>query len=644
MSRPEAGNGVAGIDVGGTFTDLVFWDGEQLRVGKVPSTPDDQSRGVIDALTEFDPPPAAIVHGTTVATNALLERRGARTALVTTEGFEDVLAIGRQDRPALYDTMADRPEPLAPLRVGVARDSAVPQSVDLGDPESVAVSLLYGYEQPEAEAALGRLVAAAYPNVPVSLSSVVVPEFREFERTSTTVLNAYLRPEMARYLERLDDRLRSVGAAGHVAVMRSSGGLMSLAEAAALPAAALLSGPAGGVVAAAQLSAAMGYDRAISFDMGGTSTDVSRIEGGRPAMGYERPIAAYPCRLAAIDIHTVGAGGGSIAWIDPGGSLRVGPQSAGAVPGPACYGRGGVEPTVTDANVALGRIARLAGSGGLDDAAAQRAVAGLAAALGLDETAAALGIVTVVEEAMAGAIRRVSVEEGVDPRGAALVAFGGAGGLHAGALARRLDMRAVVVPRFAGVFSALGLLLSPPRVDVAQSIRGDSEVVGAAEELKRAATRGLHRATGTGGDVNLRLDMRYRGQAHEISVDCDFGEPLPDVKARFHDLHFERNGFARRDDPVEVVTVRVAAVGSAALQWRDLPAPPPPMTAHEPSSREVISRDGEVVVCRVVSAASLSSGDDLAGPAIVEDNGSTTFVDDDEHVTVDTSGALVVEW
>ena len=361
----------AGVDVGGTFTDLVAWDGEALVVGKVPSTPDDQSRGVVAAIAGFSASPNDVIHGTTVATNALLERRGARTALVTTEGFEDVIAIGRQHRPSLYDSMTDRPEPLSDRRVGVDRqDPASSELADLDGPESIAVSLLYGYRQPNDELAIAERLAAAYPGVPVSLSSDVVAEFREFERTSTTVLNAYLRPEMSGYLTKLEAALRSLGV-HDLAVMRSSGGLMSLADAGRLPAAALLSGPAGGVVASAELSAAMGFDRAISFDMGGTSTDVSRIEDGKPQLTFERPVAGYPCRMPSVDIHTVGAGGGSIGWRDSGGSLRIGPQSSGAVPGPASYGRGGTQAAVTDANVLLGRIGVLGHSLQLDGAAAE---------------------------------------------------------------------------------------------------------------------------------------------------------------------------------------------------------------------------------------------------------------------------------
>ncbi len=643
MTLPPPAGPTAGIDVGGTFTDLVAWDGRHLETGKVPSTPADQSGGVIDAVTPLERAPHAVIHGTTVATNALLEGRGAVTALVTTEGFEDVLAIGRQDRPSLYDSMADRPNPLAQNRVGVPRDPNPDDDVpDVGRPESIAVSLLYGFRAAERESAIAATLAERHPDVPISLSSEVVAEFREFERTSTTVLNAYLRPEMSRYLRRLAEELERSGVA-EVGVMRSSGGLMSLHDAARLPVAALLSGPAGGVVAAARLSRDMGYDRAISFDMGGTSTDVSRIEMGEPQLTYERPIAGYPCRMASVDIHTVGAGGGSIGWRDPGGSLRVGPQSAGAVPGPASYGTGGTNATVTDANVFLGRIASLGKSLSLDGDAGRRAIGALAADLDMESAPTASGIVTVVEETMAGAIRRVSVEEGVDPRGAVLVAFGGAGGLHAAALAKRLDMAAAVVPRYAGVFSALGLLLSPPRVDVALSISGADELAGALETVMAAAGADLQAAAGTRGAITTYVDVRYVGQAHELSIPYDPGAPVASIAAGFHHLHRERNGFARPRDPVEIVTVRAVAQGRPALSWDDLPALDTP-TGAEPVSREITAADGATHAAAGYQRAALGPGARVDGPAVIEDAGATTYLAPDDRATVAANGALVIEW
>jgi N-methylhydantoinase A len=643
VTPPDAAGSTAGIDVGGTFTDVVAWDGRHLETGKVPSTPDDQSGGVINAVTPLETAPHAVIHGTTVATNALLEGRGAATALVTTEGFEDVLAIGRQDRPSLYDSMADRPAPLAQTRVGVPRNTS-PHAVvpNLGEPESIAVSLLYGYRAADRESAIAARLAERHPDVPISLSSEVVAEFREFERTSTTVLNAYLRPEMSRYLRRLAEELERSGV-GEVGVMRSSGGLMSLRDAARLPAAALLSGPAGGVVAAARLSVDMGYDRAISFDMGGTSTDVSRIEKGEPQLTYERPIAGYPCRMASVDIHTVGAGGGSIGWRDPGGSLRVGPHSAGAVPGPASYGIGGTKATVTDANVFLGRIGALGKSLSLDITAGRGAIGALAAELGMDPAETAGGMVTVVEETMAGAIRRVSVEEGVDPRGAVLVAFGGAGGLHAAALAKRLNMAAAVVPRYAGVFSALGLLLSPPRVDVALSISGEEELAAALEAVMSTAGDDLQAAAGTRGAIATQVDVRYVGQSHELSIPYEPTAPVESIATAFHRFHRERNGFARPTDPIEIVTVRAVAQGQPALGWDELPEPDSAMGA-VPVRREITAADGTIHSAAVYQSDALGPGTRIDGPAVIEDAEATTYLGPEDWATIAANGALVIEW
>src|SRR5680860_372322 len=387
---------ILGVDVGGTFTDLFLWDGVTIRTSKLPTTPGDQSEAVLEGASELADRVDSFLHGTTTATNALLERTGARTLLVTSPGFEDVIEIGRQDRPSLYDPFADRPEPL------VQRDDRVSDLSDI-DPAlfgAVAVSLLHSYDDPSAEQAIGRELARVVPETAVALSSDVAAEFREFERTSTTVLNAYLTPVVAAYLSRLEAEVKASGLADAIAVMRSSGGLISGQDAAALPASILLSGPAGGVVAAAAIGRILCRNHVVAFDMGGTSTDVCRIDDGRPEIAYERAVDGYPCRMPSAAIHTVGAGGGSIGWIDPGGSLRVGPKSAGAEPGPACYGRGGTEATVTDANVLLGRIAPRAALGGrltLDPAPAAAALRSLGEPIGMTDTQAALGLVRVVE-------------------------------------------------------------------------------------------------------------------------------------------------------------------------------------------------------------------------------------------------------
>lgn len=554
-----------GGDTGGTFTDLVADDG---RVVKVLSTPDQPGRALRDGLerlTDHRARPELLAHGTTVATNALLERRGARVALVTTQGFTDVIEIARQDRPALYDIWADRPEPLVPrefrLEVGGRLDATGTELEPLGDlpelpaqVEAVAVCLLHADLNADHEQAVGAALRAR--GVDVSLSSEVSPEFREYERTVTTVVNAYLRPACRGYLEGVD------GLAEEVFAMTSGGGLVPAREAALLPASLLLSGPAGGVRAGAALAAACGYPDAVTLDMGGTSTDVCLVLGGVPEPAPGRVVGGFPVRLPALDIHTIGAGGGSIARLDPGGALVVGPESAGARPGPACYGRGGTAPTVTDADLVLGRIpadAAFPGLGRLDAEAASQALT----AAGVD----AAGVVAVVDAAMEQAIRAVTVERGVDPRGLALVAFGGAGPLHACALAEALGMPAVVVPPRAGALSAVGLLCSPRQRELVRSWPRPSDHEGlddALDALGFEALQAVGAAAGGGVEVKVEgaLDCRYRGQSHELTV--------ASVEA-FHEEHRRRNGYARPDTPVEVVALRARARRPAPLEPADLP-------------------------------------------------------------------------
>ena len=655
-----------GIDVGGTFTDVAMWDGAAMTVGKVPSTPHDQSEGVMagaGAAVRADAR-ADLLHGTTVATNALLERRGARTLLVTDAGFESLIEIARQDRPSLYDPFADRPRPLAEpgMRLGIevpatGRDDeaeAVLASVaavarDQGA-EAVAVCLMYSYADPVPERALADWLRREL-GVPVSASAQVVAEFREYERFSTAVLNAFLSPEVSRYMGSLADRAGRAGFVDEISVMRSSGGLVSLGHASAFPASILLSGPAGGVVAAAALGELMGCETLISFDMGGTSTDVCRVRRGRPEVTYNREIAGHACLMPSVAVHTVGAGGGSVAWADRGGALRVGPRSAGADPGPACYGRGGTEPTVTDANVVLGRLdpsAKLAGTVALRPDLATGAFERLGAELSLEPVEVALGVVAVVESHMTHAVRAVSVEQGTDPRGAALMAFGGAGGLHAGALARSLEMAGVIVPPYAGVFSAFGLLLSPPRADAAQTINAVAATSGllpaAARSLLAAARQQIEADSGQAAQTEaLIVDMRYAGQAHETSVPYSEGEPWDPLCERFHRLHAERNGFSRPGDPVEAVTVRAEAVGSAALSWADLPE-----FAAEPGdprrgSRPVIGPSG-TSEAQVWWRPALAVGSEVVGPAIIAEGESTTYLAVGDRAVVHETGALRIEW
>ena len=573
-----------GVDTGGTFTDVVADDGS---VVKVPSTRADPSVAVASGVAAVCPGlPTLLAHGTTVATNALLERRGAVVALVTNEGLADVIEIGRQNRPSLYDIWADRPAPLVPrsLRFEVpGRLAADGSELALVDPsavpalpdevEAVCVCLLHSDRNPAHE----RLVGAVLSNrgYDTTCSHEVSPEFREYERTVTTVLNAYLRPACRGYLRSLS------GLAERVLVMTSAGGLLDVTRAADRPAALLLSGPAGGVRAAAAAGVAAGFPDCVTFDMGGTSTDVCLVLDGSPSPAAQRSVAGFPVRLPSLDVHTIGAGGGSVARIDAGGALVVGPESAGAEPGPACYGRGGTAPTVTDADLVLGRIpaaAAFPGLGALDVSAARSALSGAGVS--------AAGVVDVVDAAMVQAVRAVTVSRGVDPRALALVAFGGAGPLHACAMAAELDMAAVVVPPRAGVLSAVGLLGSPQQEDVVRSWpdpldhegvaaarfdlarRAARRLMGAADDVHARVT--LSAATGVATvrlgesavDVELSVDCRYAGQSHEITV--------PSV-GHFEEEHARRNGFSRPGAPIEVVALRASARLAAAVDIGRLP-------------------------------------------------------------------------
>jgi len=560
-----------GVDTGGTFTDVVTAEG---TVSKVLSDRSDPSRAVARGLGAVlppsGPPPELLAHGTTVATNALLEGRGARVTLVTTKGFADVIEIARQDRPALYDDARDRPAPLVPRArrvevpgrldadgveiepLGLSAVSGVPALPSLpADTEAVAVCLLHADLDDVHERALVAYLEAAGHDV--SHSAEVSPEFREYERTVTTVANAALRPLCRAYLERL------AVLADTVLVMTSAGTLVPAHEAAELPVALLLSGPAAGVGAAAGAARAAGFPDAVTFDMGGTSTDVCLVRGGRPEPAASLAVGGYPIRMPALDIHTIGAGGGSIAWLDPGGALRVGPHSAGADPGPAAYGRGGVDPTVTDADLALGRIpaeAAFADLGRLDDRAARRAFE----ERGLDP----VGVVAVVDANMVEAVRAVTVQRGVDPRALALVAFGGAGPLHACAVAEALGMPAVVVPPRAGALSAIGLLTSPQGRERVRSRGGALDDHAGLEADAADLADTTRRSVGDDAVVEMRFDCRYPGQSHELTV------ASPDA---FHAEHERRNGYARPEAPVEVVAIRARAHRPAVMEAGALPPP-----------------------------------------------------------------------
>jgi N-methylhydantoinase A len=576
-----------GVDVGGTFTDAALLDGERLHTAKVPSTPDDQSRGVIAAIDQvLDRAGAAPVgvdgftHGMTVGTNALLEEHGARTALVATRGFADLLEIGRQNRPSLYHPCRGRPRALvdrdlrfeAAERIGSAGviEELADEEVDglverlrASGAKSIAVCLLFAFSDPSHERRVASALRDAFPDVHVSASHEVLPAFREYERFSTTVIDAYLSPLLGRYLTRLVDACRDRGIP-EPEVMRSSGGTASAAEAAQAGAWSVLSGPAGGAVGAALLARASGDHDAIGIDMGGTSCDVCVVDAGEVRRTDSREIEGRPIQLPMVDVHTVGAGGGSIAWRDAGGALRVGPRSAGAEPGPACYGRGGTEPTVTDANLLLGYLpsdSDLAGGVALDTDAAQESIAALGGKLGLDGTETAEGIVRVANQEMTRALRVVTVERGVDPRGYALLPFGGAGPMHAAALAAELEISRIVCPRASGVLSALGLIAAGHRRDTARTVllAGDQlsaeRIAGEVAALSEPLRAGME-----GAEIEVVYELRYRGQAFELPVP---GPPEPDPAQLAEDFaaeHEARYGYRDPEGELELVTIRVSAV------------------------------------------------------------------------------------
>ena len=564
-----------GVDIGGTFTDCVLSDGTQLRHHKLPSTPADYAAALLAGAAALEAVDGSVRHGSTVATNALLERRGARCGLLTTAGFQDLLAIARQARPALYDLAQPVTETLVPrtLRLTVpervAADGTVLVALDeraaaealdrlvAAGAESVAIVFLFSFLRPDHERRVAAL--AAERGLYVSASSALLAEFREYERSATTVINSYVGPLMSRYLDQLQERL----AGRPLAIMQSSGGCIEARTAGREAVRTVLSGPAAGVVGAWEVARAAGLGRMVSFDMGGTSTDVAVCDGGLP-LTRETTLGGLPVGVPTLDIHTVGAGGGSLAHRDTGGALAVGPDSAGAVPGPACYGHGGDQPTVTDANLVLGRLVPdrfLGGRMALDTAAAERAVDRLAAELGLAREACADGIVRVAEAVMERAIRVISVERGVDPRPFGLVSFGGAGGLHAVSLAQRLRMTEVVVPPHAGTLSALGLLFSHLVRDAALTRLGpltDWTIDSLRHALDDLAQPCIAALTESGGEVAVApaVDLRYAGQSFELSVAADEPDPAK-LAESFAAAHQARYGYRRESAAVELVTLRV---------------------------------------------------------------------------------------
>jgi N-methylhydantoinase A len=679
MKRPgKTGQRVrVGVDTGGTFTDFVFQTSTGFtRVFKIASTPLDPSEAIteglrrISRLTGADLSEMEVIHGTTVGTNALLERRGAKTALVTTSGFEDVLVIGRQARPRLYDLFAARPAPLVPdnLRIGVRervaadgevieelRESALQalvRKLKRARVESIAVCLLFSFVRPEHER---RIMKALAPlGVPLSVSHHILPEYREYERTSTVTINAYLQPLMGAYLNRLKTH------APRLRVMQSSGGAISADVAATEPVRTILSGPAGGVVGALRLARRGGVANIITFDMGGTSTDVALCDAQGMRMTREAQVDGMPVAVTMMDIHTVGAGGGSIARVDEGGSLRVGPESAGATPGPACYGRGRL-PTVTDANLVLGRFGGAGLLGGefvLDEGRARAALGQLAREMSeaagrrISVTACALGVLRVVNTNMERALRAISVERGYDPREFALLPFGGAGGLHAVELARALKLPRVIAPAAPGALSALGALISDVVKDWSRTLMLDAvKEIGtkldrvfremeaeARAALKREGFKGARRRH------ERSLGVRYQGQSFELEISWSKGK---DVAEAFHSAHLARYGYAQAKNRVEIVSARLRAIGvveqlseephrapRALLKW----------IIHEAREHKMVHfAEGLRARAGIYARDELAAGARLRTPCIVTEYSATTLVPPGANVFVDEHGNLIIE-
>jgi N-methylhydantoinase A len=676
-----------GVDTGGTFTDVCALDEQtgRLHVRKVSSTPDDPGRAIVTGVARLLDELGGrglgdvsyFAHGTTVGTNALLTHRGARTGLLTTAGFRDLLELGRGRRPSLYDLQADKPAPLVPrdLRLDVdervRHDGRIERPIDpdqvralareLRDQrvEAVAVCLLYSFVHPEHEQLVAGILAEELPGVHVSVSSAVLPEFREYERLSTVVINAYLGPVVSRYLARLRGTLAELGLTATPHVTQSNGGIIPFEAAERMPSRMVLSGPSTGVVGAAEIARAAGYPDIITFDVGGTSSDVSLVRDGVPKIANGTEIDGRPVRAPMLDIHTVGAGGGSIAWIDAGGALKVGPGSAGADPGPACYGRG-TEPTVTDANVVL-RVLNpeylLDGQMKIDAAAAARAVSTVADPLGMDVLDAAQGIVRVITANMARAIRVISVQRGYDPRDYVLVPFGGAGPLHAVRLARELGMRTVLVPETPGAQCAAGLLMTDIRADFVRTRmtsltehEGERAVAELFAELAEAAEAWLagQHVPPERRRTERWVEMRYAGQNYELPVQVPDGPVTAGTVGRLAKLfaaeHERMYGYSADEEAMQIVTFRLRAIGEVARAelHRTPPGDADPAAAVRATREVYLPESGGFTPCPVYDRTRLEPGHRVEGPAVIEQMDTTTLLLPGDVATVDGLRNLVV--
>ena len=676
-----------GVDSGGTFTDVCMFDDAtgRLKIWKVPSTPSDPSLGIANGVAEGLKTVGAeasqigfLGHGTTVATNALIELRGVKTGLIVTDGFRDLLEIGRQKRPSLYDMNAEKPETLVTrdLRIEVEERLRADGQVELrldeegiraaarkfaqAEVKAVAICFLYGFLNPVHEQRALELVREMMPDAFVSASHEIAPEFREYERLSTTVVNAYLGPIMRRYIQRLQSRFDELGLRVAPQLTQSNGGVIGFETAAGLPVRTVLSGPSTGVVAAQAIGRLSGYENLITFDVGGTSSDVALLQGGHCALTGEANVHGYPIKAPMLDIHTVGAGGGSIAYADSGGLLKVGPRSAGADPGPVCYGLGSMEPTVTDANIVLQTLNPVEILGGrmkVRRDLALEAMQRLADQLGVGVMETAQGIVSVVIANMAKAIRVISVQRGHDPRDYALMAFGGAGPLHAARLAAELDMSRIIVPLTPGALCALGLLLTDLRADFALS-----RVLPLAPEALDALETGFKSLDASAGtwfgqeaiaadqqSTARTADMRYQGQNYELSVPVPAGPiieaTLVELAAGFERAHRQRFGFVAEGETIQLITLRVEATGRVPkANFAPAPSAGPDANAALIGRREVYMAEvSNFVDCPVYSRDRLASGNTFTGPAIVEQMDATTVVLPNMRASVDPYLNLILE-
>ena len=689
-----------GIDIGGTFTDATLIDENtgEIRIGKVPSTPEDPSVGFIHAtdrmLGEASVSPDEVeylVHGTTVATNAIIEKKVAHTGFITTDGFRDLLEIQRQIRPTLYDLHFEKPRPLVPryLCFGVPErldaqgnvltpldeDALVDAARRLKDENvtAVAVCFLHSYINPAHEKRAGEILHEVFPGAIVSLSSEVAPEFREYFRASTTVINACIRPIVADYLRRIEDRLRAKGVAASLLVMQSSGGVFTFASASEKPVFMVESGPAAGVIAATYIGTALGNPDVISFDMGGTTAKAGLVQNGTPRVTKEYEVgtaaqsgvgasrgAGYPIRTPVLDLVEIGAGGGSIAWMDSGGILRVGPRSAGADPGPVCYGKGGEEPTITDANLVLGRLNPsyfLGGEIELEVEAARDAILEKCAKpLGMGVVETAHGIVEIANTAMTNALRLVSVQRGYDPRDFVLVAFGGAGPVHANRLAIEVQIPKTIIPMSPGTTSAMGLLVTDLKHDYSRTLiqrvdQVDTEMVANTyRELEADGRASLEREGMNPSDISLlhQVDMRYVGQSYELTVPLPDGKlgaaEIANVLAQFHREHDRAYGYSASGEPVEFVNLRLSAIGKINKpHLRQIGADDSPLSAAQKDMRSVYFAECEgYVECPIYDRYRLSAGAVLEGPAIVEELDATTAIHPGYQTLVDGFGNLIL--